>query len=73
MRFQNDQKFWLDAKKFRYPVVARGSYITDSAFLNELHREPLAKSIYELRVVVYLGDVEHQKDFSSPWRKFEVQ
>jgi hypothetical protein len=72
MRLEQSQKLWVDQVKNRYPTVARGSYLTDSPFLNELHRAPLGPGVWAVRVVLVFGEVPRAREFQSAWRKFTV-
>jgi hypothetical protein len=68
-RFVPDHPFWTE------PAIATlrpGTYLTDKPFLDQVHRQPLPPGTYRLRVVAILGDVAHEKTFTSDWKEIQV-
>ena len=65
-RFVPDHPFWTE------PAIAtlrQGTYLTDQPFLDQVHRQPLPPGTYRLRMVAILGDVAHQRTFTSDWKE----
>lgn len=69
---------WLDEQRYNHLVtyepdtVLPGSYLTDSAFLDGMHRQSLAAGTYRIRAVIAIGDSGHLVEHESEWRVVTV-
>jgi len=78
MRLTNDCHLWIDEQRYGRLLgyqprwLAAGSYITDGAFMDNVHRQPSPRGTYRMRVVLIIGDVAHAVDYPSDWRQFDV-
>jgi hypothetical protein len=78
LRLPEPVHLWLDERRYSHIVayepqlLAAGSYLTDSAFLNDLHRQQLAVGVYRLRVVISIGDVSNFVEHATDWHTFTV-
>jgi hypothetical protein len=64
-----EHPFWTEPP---IATLRAGTYLTDQPFLDRVHRQPLLPGIYRLRVVAILGDVDHQRTFTSDWKEIQV-
>lgn len=69
---------WLDEQRYNHLVTYEpdtllpGSYLTDSAFLDGMHRQLLAPGTYRVRAVIAIGDSQHLVEHESDWRVVTV-
>jgi hypothetical protein len=78
LQLKEPVNLWLDEQRYNHLVtyepdtVPPGSYLTDSAFLDGMHRQPLAAGSYRIRAVIAIGDSDHLVEHDSEWRVVTV-
>lgn len=77
-RMTQQTVLWVDRKQkehspaYQLTPVAPGAYITDRAFMEGLHRQPLRAGTYRVRVVVIVGNVPDHKEYRTVWKQVDV-